>query len=297
LYQNKLGLMEASKAQEIKDLQSRLAILSNELQDYKLSSHQEHVQANTAVVQERDSLAQQVANLQTTLRGQETVTNDQSQNVQMYLDQRLKLEAELTQVRQESQQALQTLEAAYARDKKANAENQAAVEKRFYSFDNEARMKVRQAQSEGRQESERVRIDLTNRLVEKDKEILQAKITLSDREDLIMKWSSERASARSMALHAVQLVQMRIVSRISRFKNRVQQGAAERSARSRSNIVGEWRAALESTGILARETGKVIKSGSKVLFLFTPFASGVVCETVSDISCKTKSRWKRAMAD
>jgi hypothetical protein len=98
-------------------------------------------------------------------------------------------------------------------------------------------------------------------------------------------------------MHAIQLVNMRIVSRISRFKNRVQQGAVERSARSRQNIVSEWRAALESTAILARETGQVIKSGSKVLFLFTPFASGVVCETVSDISCKVRVRWARATAD
>jgi hypothetical protein len=297
LYLNKIALMEAMKGKEIQALQSRLETLANELQDYKLSSHHEHVKTTTAVAQEKDALSQQIANLQTTLRNQEKGTADQSQKVQMYLDQRVELEAQLKQFQRESQQALQTLEAAYVREQKANADNQATAVQRLSVVETEARRKLWEARSGGREVSERVRIDLTSRLVRKEKEILEAKITLSDREDLITKWSAERASARTMALHAVQLVKMRIVSRISRFKNRVQQGAVDRSSQSRQNILSEWRAAWESAHILARETGKVLMSGSMVLLLFTPVASTVVCEKVSDASWKIKARWSAANAD
>jgi hypothetical protein len=297
LYRNKIGYMEASKAKDIEVLQSRLVTLSKELQDYKLSSHREHVNANTALVKEKDALSQQVANLQTVLLNREKETKDQSQNVQVYSDQRVELEAQLAQFQRESQQALQTLEAAYVREQKANTDNQATAAQRLMSADTEARRKLWDARSEGREGSERVRINLTSRLVQKEKEILQAKIALSDREDLITKWSAERSSAKTMALHAVQLVQMRIVSRISRFKNGVQQGAIDRSSRSRQSIKSEWRAVLDSVRISARETGKLLISGSKVLLLFTPVASTVVFEKVSDFSWSVRNRWAAAFAD
>lgn len=304
LHRNKIGFIEASKAKEVQDLQSRLEALATDNQEYKLSSHREFVEANKAAEQHTDALSQQIVNLQTTLVKQKDATHEDSQKVQEYLDQRLKLEAQLLQFQRESQETLQTLEYAYAREQKVHADYQAASAQKLNSVDSDGRKKVQEARREGRAISERVRIDLTSRLVLKEKEVLQAKITLSDREDLIAKWSADRVSIRAMMSNSIQLVKMRIGSRVTRFRNRIQQrgnriqqGAVVSSSRNGQTIVSEWTAARDSVKIMARETGTVLKSGAKAALFLTPVVLGIMCEMASEVSCRTQQRLAAANAD
>ena len=287
LYQNKLLQVEAAKGEAIMELQDRLEKMSNEWQEYRFSTNREFMTASQNADQAKDALFQQISNLQLVLHDQEELTRKESLKAQEYKDEGIALQADLSQLQRETQVALQTLEAAVAHEQKIRNDERASAAQRYYSLQEEKSRRVREARSDGRQTSERVRIDLTKRLVEKENVILENRIELSEKNVLIAKWSAERASALTMFLQSLHLVRDRIVAirnrvftsivaRLGRFKNNVHQKAVAASSRNQQIIMNELANIRESAQSMARDTGTVLVSGSKVALLVAPVAGNVV---------------------
>jgi hypothetical protein len=213
--------------------------------------------ANVQVAEKkREALSVQIHNLETALEEQKEsvpVAHHQSNG---FVQERTNLQGELEHLNEQYQLAIQELQS--TRD---------SERLRLNLVETEARKKVRAARSEGREVSERVRVDLTKRLSKKDQEIKEARESLARKEDLIEQWSAERGNIKMLVHQAWALVRNRSARRADRLKMK----AAANSARNQQVLTSEWSSTRESAKVLVQHSGRLIKSFLTVLLLFTPF--------------------------
>jgi hypothetical protein len=223
--------------------------------------HLEGVGSVILADQKQEALSKQIANLEIAMEEQKEGVPVDVQKKEDFRQERQGLETELSLLQAQFETARQELEA--AREHEAQTVN--AVE-------TEARRKIRKARSEGREVSERVRIDMTKRLSTKEQEIKQAKASLAQKEDIIEQWSAERVSIKRLMGQAWNIVK----SRSNVRKERMKKKAAEDSARNKAAISSEWSTTRESAKILTMHLARLITSFVKALLYCTPFLGAKV---------------------
>lgn len=232
--------------------------------------HLEGVGSVLLADQKQEALSKQIANLEIAMVEQKEGVPVDVQKKPDFRQERKELEGELFQLQAQFESARQELDAARERE----AQSVSAVE-------TEARRKIRIARSEGREVSERVRIDMTKRLSTKEQEIKLAKASLAEKSYLIDQWSAERVSIKMLMVQAWNIVK----SRFNVQKEKLKKKAAEESARNKAAINSEWSTTRESAKILTVNMFRLITSFVKALLYCAPFwgakalvASGVVLD-------------------
>jgi hypothetical protein len=234
--------------------------------------HLEGVGSVSLADRKQEALSKQIASLEIAMEEQKEGVPVLLQNKQDFIQERQELEGKLSHFQAQFETALQELE--LAREHERQTVNDVSTE---------ARRKIRQARSEGREVSERVRIDMTKRLSTKDQEIKQTKISLAQKEVLLEQWQGERGSIKMLLNQAWSIVKSRRDAR----KDVRRKKAAEVSARNKAAISSEWSTTTESARILATHMGRLLTSFLKVALFCTPFlgskvvvASGAVLDKV-----------------
>jgi hypothetical protein len=232
--------------------------------------HLEGVGSVLLADQKQEALSKQIANLEVAMEEQKEGVPVDVQTKPDFKQERQELEGELFHLQAQFESARQELDAA----REHEAQSVSAVE-------TEARRKIRIARSEGREVSERVRIDMTKRLSTKEQEIKLAKASLAEKEDLIDQWSAERVSIKMLIVQAWNIVK----SRSNVRKEKMKKKAAEDSARNKAVINSEWSTTRESAKIMVINMARLITSFVKALLYCGPFwgakalvASGVVLD-------------------
>lgn len=232
--------------------------------------HLEGVGSVILADQKQEALSKQIANLEIAMEEQKEGVPVDVQKKPDFKQERQGLESELARLQAQFESARQELETA----REHEAQSVSAVE-------TEARRKIRAARSEGREISERVRIDMTKRLSTKEQEIKLAKAALAEKEKTIDQWSAERVSIKKLMGQAWNIVK----SRSNERKEKMKKKAAEDSARNKAAINSEWSTTRESAKLLAINMVRLITSFLKALLYCTPFfgakllvASGAVLD-------------------
>jgi hypothetical protein len=232
--------------------------------------HLEGVGSVLLADQKQEALSKQIANLEIAMVEQKEGVPVDVQKKPDFRQERQELEGELFQLQAQFESARQELDAA----REHEAQSVSAVE-------TEARRKIRIARSEGREVSERVRIDMTKRLSTKEQEIKLAKASLAEKSYLIDQWSAERVSIKMLMVQAWNIVK----NRSNVQKEKMKKKAAEDSARNKAAIKSEWSTTQESAKILTVNMFRLITSFVKALLYCAPFwgaealvASGVVLD-------------------
>lgn len=218
--------------------------------------HLEGVGSVILADQKQEALSKQIANLEIAMVEQKEGVPVDVQKKPDFRQERQELEGELYQLQAQFESARQELDAA----REHEAQSVSAVE-------TEARRKVRIARSEGREVSERVRIDMTKRLSTKEQEIKLAKASLAEKSVLIDQWSAERVSIKMLLVQAWNIVK----SRSNVRKEKMKKKAAEDSARNKAAINSEWSTTRESAKILTVNMFRLITSFAKALLYCVPF--------------------------
>jgi hypothetical protein len=211
--------------------------------------------------QKQEALSKQIANLEIAMEEQKEGVSVDVQKKPEFIQGQQELEGKLSQLQTQFESALKELEGAREHESQ-----------RVNAVETEARLKIRQARSEGRGVSERVRIDMTQRLSTKDQEIKLARISLAQKEDLIEQWSAERVSIKMLLAQAWNIVK----SRSNVRKERLKKKAAEDSARNKAAINSEWSTTRESAKILTMHLARLITSFVKTALYCTPFLGAKV---------------------
>jgi hypothetical protein len=218
-----------------------------------------------------ESLSKQIANLEIAMEEQKEAMAEQKegvpvdvQNNQVFIQGQQELEGKLSLLQAQFETALIELEG--ARDHESQMVNAVEIE---------ARKKIRQARTEGRGVSERVRVEMTQRLSTKDQEIKLAKISLAQKEDLIEQWSAERVSIKMLLGQAWNIVKSRSNTRKERFNKK----AAETSARNRAAIDSEWSTTRDSAKIMTIHLARLVTSFLKAALYCTPFLGAKILVT------------------
>jgi hypothetical protein len=232
--------------------------------------HLEGVGSVLLADQKQEALSKQIANLEIAMVEQTEGVPVEVLSRPDFRQEQQQLQGELYQLQAQFESARQELDA--AREREVQSVN--AVE-------TEARRKIRIARSEGREVSERVRIDMTKRLSTKEQEIKLAKASLAEKSYLIDQWSAERVSIKMLMVQAWNIFKSRLNSHTERMKN----NAAEDSARNKAAINYEWAITRESAKILTVNMVRMITSFVKAVMYCFPFwgaktlvASGVVVD-------------------
>jgi hypothetical protein len=218
--------------------------------------HLEGVGSVSLADRKQEALSKQIASLEIAMEEQKEGVPVQLQNKQDFIQERQELEGKLSHFQAQFETAIQELEAAKDRERESVSK-----------VDSEARRKIRQARSEGREVSERVRIDMTKRLSTKDQEIKQTRASLAQKEDLIEQWSGERGSIKSLLNQAWSIVKSR---RDAKKEVRRKKKAAV-SARNKAAISSEWSTTTESARILTTHLVRLLTSFFRVALYCTPF--------------------------
>jgi hypothetical protein len=220
--------------------------------------------------QKQEALSKQIANLEIAMVEQKEGVPVDVQKKPDFRQERQELEGELFRLQAQFESARQELDSA----REHEAQSVSAVE-------TEARRKIRIARSEGREVSERVRVDMTKRLSTKEQEIKLAKASLAEKSYLLDKWSAERVSIKMLMVQAWNILK----SRSNVQKEKMKKKAAEDSARNKAAINSEWSTTRESAKILSVNMFRLITSFVKAILYCAPFwgssalvASGAVLD-------------------
>jgi hypothetical protein len=206
--------------------------------------------------QKQEALSKQIANLEIAMVEQKEGVPVEVQKKSDFKQERQELEGELFQLKAQFESARQELNSA----REHEAQSVSRVE-------TEARRKIRVARSEGREVSERVRVDMTKRLSTKEQEIKVAKASLAEMTDTIDQWSAERVSIKMLMVQAWNIVKKRSGAQ----KDKMKKKAAADSARNRAAINSEWSTTRESAKLLVINMVRLITSFAKALLYCTPF--------------------------
>jgi myosin heavy subunit len=261
MYLTKIAAIDADNAGEIQALQARLQKVTNQYQDYKLTTDaRQQVPGDIQTTNENyDALVQENLTLQTTLNEKNEATKQQDVKAQDFMKLFESLEEELPQFGKDLEQTVEGMQATYELKREGQAEDKSSPAKTLKELKEKARRYVVSLEEQSRDKAERVRNELTNlvaeregliskqqaiidakdhrlavtegitditdnlriRLFEKGNEIRNAEAMMARQNELIAELSADRGSVKALSQQALKLFQSRAVAQVDLLTHQV----------------------------------------------------------------------------
>jgi hypothetical protein len=137
-YRNRMPELQAEKANEIQTLQSRLETMAKEYQEYKCEAHRQQMTAKESTALKEQTLSQKLTSLHAALEEQREATKTERLKAQEKWQERMRLEAELSEVRNDSKRVVQGWTEAFARERSARGRDKDAATRQLREMQEQA---------------------------------------------------------------------------------------------------------------------------------------------------------------